>query len=168
LADITLKNRHHLRKKEGKRILAQLNDQLGTLPALFNKADIEMADADEYKLIIINNEILGFMIDKRPFLTLRGFLAMGDAAKDAKKYITVDSGAVKFVYNGADVMTPGIVEVDLDLKKGDLVWVREEKHGKPLAVGEALMDGLEITKAKGGKAVKSIHHIGDSLWQLEI
>ena len=75
----------------------------------------------------------------------------------------VDSGAVRFVVNGADIMKPGIVSADPEIAVGDLVVIVEERHKKPLAVGRALVPGSEM---KGeGKAVKSMHHVGDSIWK---
>jgi len=75
----------------------------------------------------------------------------------------VDAGAVRFVVNGADIMNPGIVNADPEIAPGDLVVVVEERYRKPLAVGRALIPGTEM---KGeGKAVKSMHHVGDLIWK---
>jgi PUA domain protein len=168
LTELQLKNRHHLRKKESKKIISELEALLGSVPEPFRKGNLELAEADEYQLIIADNIIYGFITGERAFLTLRGFLALGDSINELKGYITVDKGAIKFVSNGADVMAPGIVEVEEGIKKGDLVWIREETHLKPLAVGEALLDAADIKAAGGGKAVKSLHYVGDKLWNLEI
>jgi len=45
----------------------------------------------------------------------------------------VDMGAVKFVCNGANVMSAGINEVSPEVVEGQYVWIREENHHKPLA-----------------------------------
>jgi len=79
----------------------------------------------------------------------------------------VDMGAVKFVYNGADVMAPGIVKADASIAIGDFVWVRDERNLRPLAVGEALMSGAEMGASEKGKSVRSIHHVGDDLWRMD-
>ncbi|MBA3044060.1 RNA-binding protein, partial [archaeon] len=68
--------------------------------------------------------------------------------------------------NGADIMAPGVVDADSSVKKNDLVWVRDEKYKKALAVGIALMDAEEMINAKKGKAVLSIHYIGDKIWRM--
>jgi PUA domain protein len=62
-------------------------------------------------------------------------------------------------------MGPGIVDADLDIKVGDLVWVREMKFLKALAIGEALVTGEEMKAKRPGKAVKSIAFVGDKLWK---
>jgi PUA domain protein len=42
--------------------------------------------------------------------------------------------------------------------------VRDETHQRPLAIGEALLDGVAMVAATRGKAVKTLHYIGDSIW----
>jgi len=76
-------------------------------------------------------------------------------------------GAVPHVYNGADVMAPGIVDADPDIRPGDLVWVRDERNGRPLAVGRAILDGSTMVREERGKAVEMIHHVGDDLWRID-
>lgn len=39
----------------------------------------------------------------------------------------------------------------------------EERHKKPLAIGRALVAGTEMRGE--GKAVKSLHHVGDQIWR---
>ena len=84
------------------------------------------------------------------------------------KKITVDMGAVKFVVNGADIMRPGIVEIEDGIMKNDFVAVVDVNNKKPLAVGIALYDAYEMKGMKNGKAVKNIHYVGDELWQVEM
>ncbi|HDM92085.1 MAG TPA: RNA-binding protein [Candidatus Korarchaeota archaeon] len=75
------------------------------------------------------------------------------------KTVVVDSGAVRFILNGADVMGPGIVEADEDIEEGDLVVVLEERYRAPIAVGIALRPFAEIRER--GKSVKNLHHAAD-------
>ncbi len=82
-----------------------------------------------------------------------------------RRYVTVDPGAVRFLANGADVMAPGIVDADPGIREGDVVWVREQVHGKPLSVGRALRPGTEMVRGQG-KAVEVFHYVGDRLWKL--
>ena len=78
--------------------------------------------------------------------------------------VTVDMGAVKFVVNGADIMRPGITQVDDRVKENGIVVVVDENHGKPLAVGISKMSAEDMRSEKSGKVIKSIHHINDDLW----
>jgi len=82
--------------------------------------------------------------------------------------VVVDTGAVRFVANGADAMRPGIVSISPDIRAGRPVQVVEERHGKPLAVGIALFDAADMEQQEKGKSVRSIHHVGDDIWNLEI
>ena len=75
-------------------------------------------------------------------------------------------GAIPYVCNGADVMSPGITGIDGDFNEGDLVIVKDEKHRKSLAVGVALVSSVDMMEMQKGKAVKSIHYVGDKLWKV--
>lgn len=78
--------------------------------------------------------------------------------------VTIDKGAVKFVCNGANVMRPGIINFD-SFKKGEIVVVRDQTHGKGIAVGLALEDS-EVAKAMTkGYVIDTIHYITDKIWE---
>jgi len=81
--------------------------------------------------------------------------------------VTVDMGAVGFITKGADIMVPGIVKVDDNVKQFHLVEVTDEKHSKPLSVGLALMDAETIKSSSKGPAVKNLHYVGDTYWSFE-
>ena len=85
--------------------------------------------------------------------------------RPAARSVTVDMGAVPFVTNGADVMGPGITDADESIAEGDLVWIKDVKNGAPLAIGKALRSGAELKNKAGGKAIKTIHYVGDKLWK---
>ena len=82
------------------------------------------------------------------------------------KKITIDMGAVKFMVNGADVMRPGIVDIEADFQKDDVVVIVDANHKKPLAVGMALCNSKEMQALKTGKVIKNIHYVGDKIWEL--
>jgi len=82
------------------------------------------------------------------------------------KVVVVDMGAVKFVASGADVMRPGIVDFDKSIEKDDVVVVVDVTHKKPLCVSKALMSANEMSEVKTGKALKSLHYVGDSIWSI--
>jgi len=157
-----LRRRQRLRRKEAQAIVERLKDQLGVEIA-GAEDPIDTAEADSWRIILVKDKSVGFIINDRPFLTIRGLLAF----KPERLYVTVDMGAVKLVYNGADIMAPGVVDADRAIRAGDLVWVRDEKNRQPLAIGEALLTGEEMIAAESGKAVKSIHHVGDNLWKID-
>jgi PUA domain protein len=78
--------------------------------------------------------------------------------------VTVDMGAVPYVCNGADVMAPGIVEVNDTFLSDDLLVIRDVQHGKALAVGMALVSSKCLKEMRKGKAIINLHHVGDKLW----
>ncbi len=153
------KSRHHLRGSQSKNVASALAPYLDDA-SILQKASFEQAETDDgTNLIFVNGKPLIMLIDGEPFFTVLGAIELSPN----KKLVIVDSGAVRFIVNGADVMSPGIVYADPEIAAGDLVIVLEEKHKKPLAVGRALISGTEMKGA--GKAVKSIHHVGDQVWK---
>ena len=76
-------------------------------------------------------------------------------------------GAIRFVVNGADIMRPGIVEIEAGIKKDDFVAVVDKNNQKPLAVGIALFSSEEMKAMSSGKVIKNIHYVGDELWKME-
>ena len=74
-------------------------------------------------------------------------------------------GAVPFISKGADVMRPGIKEVGGQIEKDGPVIIIDEKYGKPIAVGIAMYSSEEISSMKEGKVIKTLHYIGDKIWQ---
>jgi len=50
---------------------------------------------------------------------------------------------------------------------GDFEWARDERNLRPLATGEALLSGADMVARDQGKAVRSMHHVGDELWRVD-
>ena len=78
--------------------------------------------------------------------------------------VTIDRGAVKFVCNGAKVMRPGIINFD-SFKKGELVVVKDQTHGRALAVGLALEDSEVAEGMTKGYVIDTLHYISDKIWE---
>ena len=79
-------------------------------------------------------------------------------------FVTVDMGAVKFVCNGAKVMRPGITNFG-SFKKGDIVMIRDQIHGKALAVGIALENSEAAKAMTKGYVIENLHYISDKMWE---
>ncbi len=155
-------SRHHLRSDEVRAIGDALADRLGID---FEADTVELVDlADEdFDLALVDGEILVWYPRESPFVTVRG----ANSFELSRSLVTVDAGAISFVSDGADVMRPGITETDPDIDEGDLVVIVEESHGKALAIGEALTDGEDML-GEQGKVVRSIHHVGDELYEFDV
>jgi len=134
-----------------------------TMAGLENKV-LEKIILEDYSLILVDGKPLLFEIEGQLFPTVRGALEI----EFKKRIVTVDKGAISFVSDGADIMAPGVVEADSEIEEGDLVIVVEEVHRKSLAIGKALMTGLQMVETNSGKAIKSITHVGDKLWSMEL
>ncbi len=158
---LKVRRRTRLRRKEVDAWFHRLAEDFGmTLPA--DETPVDQAEAGELRLLIRDQEAIALVLGEGIAPTVRGLLAF----PATKRFVTVDMGAVPFVYNGADVMAPGIVETDPAIRPGDFVWVRDEKNHRPLAVGRAIMDGLTMAREERGKALETLHHVGDDLWRL--
>ena len=160
MSSLQVRKRHRLRQKKMEKLSERLYKVFGADTFSLNDT-VDSAETKNYDIIYVNNEVLAMIIDDEPFLTLKGILKY----HPKNRWVTVDMGAVKFVYNGADVMAPGIVNADLTIEKDDLVWVRDERYLRPLAIGRALMSGIEMIESKKGKAIKTMHYVGDRLWK---
>ena len=159
---LRLRNRQRLRRKEVADLAAVLEAEYGC--TVFGPEEpVDLAEAGPFRVLVVEGKAVALLVGNRPTLTVRGAIAY----RPTRRYVTVDMGAVKFVYNGADVMAPGVVDADPRIAVGDLVWIRDERNRQPLAVGEALMAGPEMSVAEKGKSVRSHHHVGDDLWKLE-
>jgi PUA-domain protein len=162
---LRIKARHHLREDAVKKILENLKANFGeSIESELAGKTLEIAETDEEQdFVLVNGEPLLFSVNDTYFPTIRGALKL----RPKRKRVVIDMGAVKFVAKGADIMSPGIVDVDTSIRKGDLVIVCDEVHGKPLAIGKALVNA-DAMMGNRGKAVKSIHYIGDRIWKMEV
>jgi len=160
---LKVKSRVQLRKNAKNKMLKELVSTFGEEMSELEDKTLEKITLEEYSIILVDGKPLLFEIEGHLFPTVRGALEM----KLQKRVVTVDKGAIRFVSNGADIMAPGVVAVDPEIKEGDLVIIAEETHQKPLAIGKALMEGSEMVEATSGKAIKSITHVGDKLWNTE-
>lgn len=155
-----IKSRNVLRKSDEKALFKDITEAFGDASPYINKK-LEDVETDKWDMIFVDNEPHLFRIDGTIFPTVKGALEL----KPTQRLVKVDSGAVKFVVNGADIMGPGVVNADPLIKEGDFVVVVEEAHGKALAIGKALVKGDEMP-GKKGKVVKSIHYVRDEIWKL--
>ena len=131
-------------------------------------AFLEMAEYGPWQMVFVDKvakaiEVKNGDNERFTFLTLRGFLEHTDAAK----WVEVDHGAIPFLMNGADCMVAGVQAADEEIAVGELVWIRDMTHKKPLAIGWSTMEGQEMAAAAKGKGIKTLHWVGDELWEME-
>ncbi len=153
--------RHFLKEKQARKLLLDSSHRL--------KTDVEQLLGPKLRIEVNQNEDFEiFILNGKPLLARAGGDVIPTLAFDEIfsliSRIVVDMGAVPFVCKGADVMAPGVVSVDREFEKNDLLLVVDERHSKPLAIGVALFDSQAMRNMKHGKIVKNIHHVGDKLW----
>ncbi|MBU7019363.1 MAG: RNA-binding protein [Theionarchaea archaeon] len=162
-----IKKRHDMKSSQIKTLRKRVNEELGEeFSSLLKGSRYEICTTDTDIVLILVDGKPVFLEKKIVFPTLKVFLDID--CRKLKRHVTVDMGAVPFVTNGADVMRPGIIDIDNSIEKGDFVVITEERHGKPLAIGEALFSAREIQTMDQGKVVLNVHYVGDKMWSLEI
>jgi PUA domain protein len=120
---------------------------------------LRAADLENGTSLILNDEILAITKGN----DVIPFLASPKRLQSFPKAI-IDSGAVRFVCNGADIMRPGIRSFEGLFKEGDYVVVKEETHGKFLVVGKATTDAETAAQINKGVVIENLHYVGDDAW----
>ncbi len=150
--------RYHLRKDEIRGLLEKLSGEFEDIKKIMRGA-VEVQELDSGgRIISVETGPVLMLHEGRPIPLLA-------AVENVKlKKVVVDMGAVPFVTKGADIMAPGIVAANEKIEAGEIILIVDERHGKPLAIGRALVRGAEI-KGPKGKVVKNLHHVGDDIWK---
>lgn len=153
--------RYSLKTKESKAVLERASEKAKVdLERIFSaKTRLESVETDFGEILLINYRPLLVKVKDYIFPTLFFKEIFASAPK-----VVVDMGAIPHVCSGADVMAPGIVRFEGTFGKDDLVYVVDEKHGKPIAIGETIHDSDTANKMSKGAVVKNLHHVGDKIW----
>ena len=166
--DWSIRKRRPVRRKNIAPLLKTLEESRG-IDLSVDGAFLEMAEYGNWQLVLLDR-IPHVVQVKNPegkdcaILTLRGLLAHSCS----QMYAEVDRGAIPFLMNGADCMAAGIHNADSNITAGDLVWIRDQEHGRALAIGWAKLDGEDMIASQKGKAIQTIHYVGDELWEMEL
>lgn len=160
------KSLHDMKKGEIKEILNSINNLFGenTFKEINSKSSFKVANMEDGVDIVYVNDTSSFLKIGNNFIPSLKLLISLPKDKIPSK-VVIDMGAVPFISKGADVMRPGIKEVDTGIEKDDAVIILDEKHGKPIAVGIAMFSSSDILSMKEGKVIKNIHYVGDKIWQ---
>ena len=161
-----IKHRTVLRTKELRKMVKGFEET----PLLIHQAlrETQLGKVPVEHIVLDDKSELYFVQNELWFVQLEGAMFPGLPALIANNVqlpqVVVDMGAVPHIANGADVMAPGIVDADHNICEDDQVWISDEKHRKPLAIGIAIMNGEQMINEKQGKAIRTIHYVGDLLW----
>ncbi|MEC8875041.1 MAG: PUA domain-containing protein [Candidatus Thermoplasmatota archaeon] len=161
VGNLVVKKRRPINKKEARRIkqgLLKTHD----LDLPISAGNYELASSENFDVVIQYGHIIALILDDTVLhLSVRGLLSHTPQTG----WIQVDMGAVPFLCNGANAMSAGINDVSPEVVEGQYVWIREENHHKPLAIGKAILSSADMLSSDRGKAVQALHYIGDKVWE---
>jgi len=155
--------RRFLKEKEATQLLVKFSQKLKTSSKqLFGtKIHVESADTQVGKIFLINGKpLLAFYED-----IVLPTLISNDILNRLPK-IVVNMGAVPHICNGADVMAPGVVQIEGKFQADEFILIIDERNRKPLVIGKALFNSKDMKKLKKGRIVRNLHYVGDKLWKL--
>lgn len=150
------------REQLSKKDLKELNlwlESSGLISTFSKKDKVERLDD---KVLSVNGNIDYIIYSDKVYPSLKLVLKEG---VDKFKKISVDAGAIRFVTKGADVMRPGVTEIDDEISKGDFIVIVDDRFNKPLACGISEYDSLGMRALDKGKVLKNIHFVGDDVWE---
>ncbi len=165
---LRVKHRKFLRAKEQRTLFEQLKKTPNLIHIEFRSTTRSKVGIE---LIVLDDKTELLFVENQPWL-IRGpeflFPALQALLKQVVTLpeVVVDMGAVPHIANGADVMGPGIVEMEPSLVKEDLVVIIDKKNRTPLAVGQMQKDAIEVQREAKGRTIRTLHYVGDSLWKL--
>ena len=150
---------YNIPKKEILQIVNSMNESL-MIDVKGKIKDAKVIKLDEAEVILIEDRFQIVRKDGKifPFLRDQDLLDHLPAA-------IVDKGAIKFVCNGADIMRPGIMTVEGEFGKDAIISIKEELHGKFIAVGVSTLSSSEILASERGAMIRNLHFVGDRLWE---
>ena len=161
-----MRKRKPVRHKQVREVERQLEEVMG-MDVDLSEGFIELAHFEGRDILLLDRTIVGIRLEigesQRWVPTIRGILHW----KPDRCWAAVDDGATPFLLNGADCMGAGVHIADPSVEAGGFVWVRDQDRGTPISIGIALVDGDEMMEMAKGKAISTIHWIGDELWMIE-
>lgn len=146
----------HLSNKEKKEINKILVGEY-----TLNKKD-EVTESDE--ILYKNKEKYLLIIEKNKKQILKVVPHLKSIIEAGIKSVYIDNGAIPFLIKGADMMRPGITEIEDEIIKDEIIFIRDAGHKKVLAVGIAVNDSIKMRAQEKGIAVKNIHYMGDKYY----
>ncbi len=152
--------RRHLKDSEVRQVIREFAEW-------YPRAEQKLKSAERFEELVVEGGSV-FFVDEKP-LILRTKVRLLPSLKfdelvGSLPRIVVDMGAVPHVVNGAQVMRPGIRQLNYAFAKGDLVAIVDEKFGKTIALGIAELDSEAMKSMGKGKAVRNVHYVGDVFW----
>ena len=147
------------RKVLGRRDVRNLKKEAGSLLGSVDTNVVSQATLDDGSTVYIFFKE-AILAKKKNIL----FPTIINSAIDDLPSALVDMGAIPYICNGADVMSPGIMDIVGEFEKDELLVIRDIIHRKALGIGTALYSSGEMRGLKKGKAILNLHYVGDTIW----
>ncbi|MGQ9543730.1 MAG: DUF1947 domain-containing protein [Candidatus Bathyarchaeia archaeon] len=156
-----MNSRRTLRHREVKALIPQLSSFKDFLNLEDKRLTVEVFKFSGFDILIFNGV---------PLLFTRGNLfvptLLFEPYLSSLPQIIVDMGAVPHICDGADVMAPGVRNINGVFQEGSFVTIMDEKYRKTLAVGKALYNSDFMAKVSRGAVVETLHHVGDKVYRI--
>lgn len=140
-------SKHYLSKKEIKALASSLEEIGISFPDADKMQVEEGKNGNQYYL---GKVFAGVWTDR--FIPTPDFL---NVVRPEVKKIVVDAGAVSHIVNGANLFAKGILSMSPDIKKGDYVFIQDER-GRFLATGISSVDSDPEIRKRSGEAAKTL------------
>src|SRR2546426_4040253 len=101
---LKIRRRSRLRRKEATDFLGRLADEFG-MEVPLDDVPLDEAEAGPHRLLLRGNDAIAIFLDGGIAPTIRGLLAF----PPKKRALTVDMGAGRVLYDGADGVAPGML-----------------------------------------------------------
>ncbi len=152
-----------IRKRDRRILLNRISEALSinAEEKFGSKPKIEIIEMEEEKIYLLNDKPLLASLGDIIFPTL-----LFKEYVDCLPKVIVDMGAVPHICNGADVMAPGIIDINGEFKEKALVAVVDERNRRPIAIAQALVGSEGVKVARKGKVFKNLHYVGDEIWDI--
>ena len=162
-----IKQRHFIKSSEIKSLKEEILNHYDEkfIDQIFpKKSRVEIILTEDGDTLYAINDVLKLWKSSDGFIPVLTLLL---GKKIDLKTIIVDMGAVKYVANGADIMRPGITNIDPKIKKGEIIEIVDEKNHRSLAVGKAMFGAKDMEAKTSGKVIKNLHTVNDNIWTFE-
>lgn len=149
-----------VKKNLSKSEIKELNEDIKKYEIIFDKRDIVVyLKQDDIEGYLLNGNLFLIKKDGMIFPSLKSIFE-----KDIKiASVYIDIPAVKFISNGADIMRPGIKEIE-DFSEKSIVVVRDEIHKKAIAIAYSEINSQDLKIMEKGKVLKNLCYVGDKYW----
>ncbi|KAI7839747.1 hypothetical protein COHA_006551 [Chlorella ohadii] len=131
------------------------------------KQDLVLIKLPEHvQLLVLDHTPLFFAMRDGPwFPTLR----LLHQYPDMMPKLRADTGAIKFVLSGANIMCPGLTSpgatIHHEVDEGTAVAIYAEGKEHAMAIGYTTMSTAQMREQNKGIGVNNLHYLTDGLWK---